>query len=69
MSVVMQPVNSSNIARAGYDPETQTLTIDFHSGRSYRYANVAEEVYRSLLDAPSAGKYFNQHIKDSYAEM
>jgi hypothetical protein len=62
-----QPITgSSNVAGAGYDEDTRTLTVKFHSGKSYTFANVPESIYQGLLDADSAGKYFNAHIKDKF---
>lgn len=62
-----QPITgSSNVAGAAYDEETRTLTVKFHSGSSYTYQNVPESIYQGLLDADSAGKYFNAHIKDKF---
>lgn len=67
--MTLQPVQSSNIAAIGYDAETQVLTVQFHSGRSYNYANVPETEHLAFLDASSKGQFFNAHIKDQYAEM
>ena len=66
----MTPVNSSNIAAIGWeehevpedanDPHERrgTLTVDFRSGRTYRYMDVPESVYDDLLNAPSVGQTF-----------
>ncbi|MEM7735375.1 MAG: KTSC domain-containing protein [Deinococcota bacterium] len=59
------PVDSSNIASVGY--EANTLEITFNSGGTYQYKNVPESVFRELLDAPSKGKFFHQHIKNIYS--
>lgn len=61
-----QQVNSSNISEIGYDNETQTLEIMFHSGAVYQYADVPYNIYHDLMLAESHGKYFNQHIKNTY---
>ena len=60
----LTPVNSSNIAAAGY--EAGQLTIQFQNGRTFRYSSVPEHVYSSMLQAPSAGKYFYQNIRNVY---
>ncbi|QRP43071.1 KTSC domain-containing protein [Amycolatopsis sp. FDAARGOS 1241] len=60
------PVDSTNIASIGYDPRTATLEIEFRHGGVYQYSGVAEATTNALLNAPSHGKYFNQHVKDSY---
>jgi hypothetical protein len=64
----MQPVSSSNVAAVGYDEETQTLQVQFHSGRTYRYMSVPQSEYENLLGARSVGQYFNENIKGTYAE-
>ena len=63
------PVSSSDLRSVGYNPESQTLEIEFRSGGVYRYSGVPESVYRSLMAASSHGKYFHEHIKDNYIAM
>jgi len=60
------PVSSSCIAAVGYDPFTQTLTLEFHSGRTNDYHNVPYSVYMELMNAPSIGAYYNRWIKGRY---
>ena len=62
-----QQLESSNLKRCSYDIETETLQIQFQSGKVYPYQGVPASVYNGLLEAPSAGKYFNENIKDQYA--
>ena len=57
---------SSVIRSHAYDDETRELTIEFTSGKVYVYGNVPESVCIGLEQAPSAGQFFNQHIKDRY---
>ncbi len=59
-------VNSTNLLSVGYDAETRTLEIEFHTHEIYRYFNVPSIVVRQLMDAPSLGEFFNFHIKDVY---
>jgi len=68
ISMIRQDVSSSNIRSVGYDNATRILEIEFHSeGRVYQYSDVSEDVYTSLMDAPSKGKYFAAFIKDKYS--
>lgn len=60
-------VSSSNISAVGYDPETQTLEVEFRNGSAYSYEGVPEEVHAALLGAGSVGGYFNAFIKDRYS--
>lgn len=61
-----QKVESSNIASVGYDSQTSTLEIEFHSGATYQYFDVPRKEFVGLLNAPSVGKYFLQHVKGAY---
>lgn len=60
------PVNSSNIAEVGYDSNSMTLEIVFHSGGVYQYFDVPESEYHGLMQAGSKGQYFHTNIKDNY---
>lgn len=62
----MKPVSSSNISSVGYDADEQKLAVEFNSGRTYEYLNVPEEEYQNLINASSAGRYFNDNIKNYY---
>lgn len=61
-----QPVTSSDLRSVGYDAETHTLEIEFHSGDVYQYFNVPESEYSGLMRAASKGSHFHAHIKDRY---
>lgn len=60
------PVSSSNIASVGYDPNTQTLEVEFNSGSIYQYFDVAQTIYEALISAESVGKFLNAQIKGYY---
>lgn len=64
--VDMVPLQSSNIAAAGYDEETRELTVQFASGSTYTYRDVGKDAFDGLVEAPSAGRYFATHIKGFY---
>ena len=59
-------VISSHIRSVGFDRETLTLEVRFTNGRVYQYLDVPESVYCGLLSARSAGRYFNDRIRDVY---
>lgn len=61
-----EPVSSRVIASLGYENDTETLEVEFHSGAVYRYRGVPEEEYERLIAAPSIGAYFNEHIRDAH---
>ncbi len=57
---------SSVIANIGYDSRTQTLEVEFHTGRVYQYFAVPAAVVEELRTADSMGRYFNQEIRPHY---
>lgn len=61
-----KPVSSSVIATVGYDAETQTLEVEFHSGAIYRYLGVPEFDVAGLRRADSMGRFLNERIKPRY---
>lgn len=54
---------SSNVASAGYDPDTRELHVTFHSGATYVYEGVPESTYHDLLSTDSVGGFLNRTIK------
>jgi KTSC domain len=45
-------VDASNLAAVRYDFASGDLDIEFHSGETYRYFGVPEDLYEQLLDPP-----------------
>jgi hypothetical protein len=64
--VERQPVSSSNIASVGYDPNSETLEIEFIHTGIYQYYNVPQFQFDRMLEANSVGTFFNAEIKNSY---
>lgn len=56
-------VKSSNLKSVGFDPETNTLELEFNHGGVYRYFNVPPNKFHDLMAAESLGKYFDSEIK------
>jgi hypothetical protein len=61
-------VESSVIRSVGYERETATLEVEFHSEKVYRYFAVPHAVYDGLMGAESVGAFFNQRVRDRYPE-
>lgn len=66
--IALQDVESSQINAIGFDPETNTLAIQFKSwrgevGSTYHYANFTAEDFEAFKSAESLGRHFGQHIK------
>ena len=58
---------SSVIADIRYNPTTGVTTVDFVNGNTYDYTTIPENIVEEWKNAPSLGKYFNQHIKGKYS--
>lgn len=52
---------SSLLAEVGYDPDTKTLAVKFHAGKTYHYHPVSEHEFEALK--VQGGQYFHKHIK------
>jgi hypothetical protein len=63
-----QPLNSSAIRSAGYDPATKTMEVEFHSGGTYEWPNVAPEHFYGLINSTSAGQHFHKQIAPRYGK-
>lgn len=64
--MLRERVSSSSVTSIGYDADTETLEVEFVTGRVYSYRGVEEEVHEAFMSAPSKGQFFNEHIKDAY---
>lgn len=63
-----QAVSSSNLASVGYNPDSETLEIEFlKTGKVYEYYNVPQFMFDRLMQAPSVGVFFNAEIKTAYS--
>lgn len=65
--IAITPVESSQLAGIGHDPETNTLAIQFKSktgtGSIYHYDNFTSEQFAEFKSAESLGSYFKRLIK------
>jgi hypothetical protein len=64
-------LNSSAILSADFTPDPAnddmgTLMVTFASGRTYTHEMVPRDIYEELLEAPSAGSYYNVYIKGQF---
>jgi hypothetical protein len=61
-------LDSSAIEAVTYDETNRTLDVEFREGHSYRYMHVPEFVYHALLNAESAGAFWNA-VKDRFEHV
>ena len=64
--IILYPVESGVMSHVGFDEPTRTLSILFHTGKRYEYDGVPEQVFKDFMDAPSKGRFFNDHIDEKY---
>ena len=62
----MREVQSSTLAKIGYDANLKLLAVEFTNGSRYVYNNVPAEVYAELMSSHSLGKYFGANIREAY---
>lgn len=67
--MIRQPISSSNIISAGYDPATQTLELEFKGGVVWQYMHFPEEMWYEFLGSSSQGKYFHSQIRPRFGDM
>ncbi|MBL8543218.1 MAG: KTSC domain-containing protein [Hyphomonadaceae bacterium] len=60
-------VSSSAISQVDYDPRTAVLRVWFTSGKVYDYFGVPAALFEGLVNAPSVGRFFNDHIRDQFS--
>jgi len=65
MFATLIPVESTAIRAVGYDGST--LTVKFHTGRTYDHPHVPYSVFEGLMQAESKGAYYNEHIRGRYS--
>jgi hypothetical protein len=59
-------VESTTLAKVGYDETRELLLLEFCSRVVYLYVGVPSAVLQALLDAPSKGSYFNRVIRGRF---
>lgn len=60
----MQPVESSAVARIGYDAELEEAFVEYLGGDLYAYEGVSAEIFEELAHAESKGTFANAVIKE-----
>ena len=65
--IIMEPVTSSNLDAAGYDPQRKILAVQFKSGMIYHYAGVEPDLAFELYAAESKGRFYSAHIRGKFS--
>ncbi|HEY2802244.1 MAG TPA: KTSC domain-containing protein [Chthoniobacterales bacterium] len=58
-------LDSAAIAAVAYDFDGKTLDLKFREGSNYRYFSVPPFLFEALLEAESAGAFWNS-VKNNY---
>jgi hypothetical protein len=66
-AIALTPIQSSNISGHGYDEASQTLAVQFNSGKVYHYAGVEPGVAKDFADAESKGSFFAKNVRPTFA--
>jgi hypothetical protein len=64
-----QRVQSSNLRAVSYDEAKKNLEIEFHSGIIHQYQNVPSKIHADLMNAPSAGIFYTEKIKNRFRSI
>jgi hypothetical protein len=61
-------LQSRHLNAGDYNPEQQTLAIQFVNGAVYNYMRVPQTVADTLFQTGSPGSYFHDKIRGNYPE-
>ena len=56
-------VESSNLARVGYDAGAGRMLVVFRNGTRCAYSNISQEEHDGLIAAPSVGSHFYKNFR------
>jgi hypothetical protein len=59
---MIQISNSSNIKAVGYNPMKNDMTVEFKSGKTYRYSPCHEEMWNELSEVIQSGKSVGEWV-------
>lgn len=65
--IEMVPVDSSFLAKVGYDPEAKVLAVQMkHSSDTYLYQEVPQSLFDDFLAADSKGAFYVKNVKGKF---
>ena len=62
----MHSVDSTCVAKLGYDEAAEEVLVEFHDSGLYGYRLVPPDVYAEFEQAESKGTFLNEVIKPGY---
>lgn len=63
---ILVEISSSNLKSAGFNTETETLTITFNNGAIYEYYEFPWDKFTKFRMSESQGKFLNGNINGKY---
>lgn len=67
MNITLTPVKSSAVKAWGYDAAGRVLAIETPNGKTYRYADVPQDVADAFGKAESIGRAWGSMIRGHYS--
>lgn len=64
--MIYQSVNSSNVAKIGYDASRSRLGVIFHNGNEYHDLGVPVSTFHDFLRARSKGSFVHEKLKGHF---
>ena len=61
-----QIIISTDLKSVGYDAVAHVLEVELQSGPIFRYFDLPQSVYETLMSAPSKTRYFNDNVARNY---
>jgi hypothetical protein len=62
----MDLVDSTNITKMGYHPDSRTMFVEYRNGKVYEYRGVPQEIFEQAKGSESVGSYVAQNVKGRY---
>lgn len=63
----LEPISGSSVIKAaGYDPATNVMRVELHSGKVYDHTDVPMEKFAAFLGSGSHGTFWNKRIRNQY---
>ena len=59
----MKQLDSSYLAKVGYNGNSHTMDVQFWDGSIFQYSGVSEPEYKKLMEADSHGQWFYWNIR------
>ena len=63
------PVHSRIISAVYFSQDGGQLQICFKNGEERRFADVTEDAVQAMIDAPSPGQHYIDHIRKSFRRL